>query len=127
MKHAKYVLILLVILILPSCDNSSDVYKENIIEKNLTNNTKWPYLIVGVLDIAYAGDYDGSSDYPSFAMGQIDTGNKVDDISFNVDHDVLQQAGIDIDSGEVLKIWLAGPPKYENGINVYQVAKLERN
>ena len=55
MKHAKYVLIFLVILILPSCHNSSDVYKENIIEKNLKNNSKWPYLIIGALDIAYAG------------------------------------------------------------------------
>ena len=127
MKYAKFVLILLAILILPSCDNSPDVYKESVIEQKLKNNTEWPYLIVGALDIAYAGDYDGSSDYPAFAMGQIDTGNDVDDISFNVDHDVLKQAGIDIDSGEVLKIWLAGSPKYENGINIYQVVKLERN
>ncbi len=127
MKNVCYLVIISsIIFVLSACDNSSNIRMDNTIEKNLKNNTTWPHLIVGVLDIAHAEGYDDDSGYPSVAAGQIDTGNQLDDISIEITGDVLKAAGIDIDSGEKLKIWVTGPPRHEYDIDIYKVVKLEK-
>ena len=127
MQYALYIAIALsMLLIFYAYHDSTDISMDNAIEKNLKKNKEWPYLIIGVLDIAHTGDYDDDSEYPSMAMGQIDTGNKVDDISIEINGAILKEAEIDIDSGEKLKIWLNGSPRHEYDIDIYKVVKLEK-
>lgn len=123
MKLAKYMLLPILLASVFACSpDSGDIEATNV--KALKENTEWPYEMIGVLEIVDAGGYQGESDYPTWAVGMLNTGNPDDEIAIDIQGDVAEKAGVNIDSGEKVKVWL-NPPPPEPEYAGYQVIKIE--
>ena len=93
------------------------------LEATLQANSDWPYETVGVLDIVEAG-YDGSSDEPQWAVGMLLAGGEEFGPLIEIDGKVISRAGINIDSGEEVRVWLEAP-KDNYGLPTYPISKIE--
>ena len=93
------------------------------LEKTLSANTTWPHEIVGVLDIVEAGGYD-DSEYPAWAVGSLITADDEYGVSISIGESVVSRAGINIDSGEEVRVWLEAPKK-EFGVETFPVSRIQ--
>ncbi len=73
----------------------------------LENVRNWPYSINGILDIVDCGDCEGFGEYPSWAVGSIETTIHEEPILIGIEGGVLQAAKCDIDSGKTIKVYLS--------------------
>ena len=99
--------------------------RKSALESALESNTSWPYEAVGVLDIVEAG-FDGTSEYAEWGVGSLLTDD--DDewgISITLRQGVAEQARIDIDSGEPVRVWLEAPVE-EYGYTTYPISRMEK-
>ncbi len=90
----------------------------------LKTNDDWPYEAQGVLDIVEAG-FDGTSDAPQWAVGMLLEGGDEFGVLIEIDGGVIARAGIDIDSGEPVRVWLESP-KDVSGEPMYPVSRMEK-
>ena len=119
------ILVLTVMLFsLISCGGGtqSETVRTGSLETVLEANDSWPYEVVGILDIVEAGFDD--SDMPSWAVGSVVTDDDEFGVLIKIDGTVIARAGINIDSGEKIRVWLEAP-KDEYGVTTYPVSKLE--
>ena len=101
---------------MPSADSS--------LAASLATNETWPYEAEGVLDIVEAG-FDGTSDEPQWAVGMLLEGGDEFGVLIEIDGGVIARAGINIDSGEAVRVWLESP-KDVSGEPMYPVSKMEK-
>lgn len=73
----------------------------------LKNVRCWPYGINGVLDIVDCGDFEEFEDYPSWAVGSLETTKHEEPIYIEIEGAVLKEAKCDIDSGQMIKAYLS--------------------
>lgn len=93
------------------------------LEAALVSNDSWPYEVVGILDIVEAG-YDYGDD-PEWAVGSLITADDEWGVLIEIDGTVIARAGINIDSGKEVRVWLDAPlTKY--GETTYPVTRIER-
>ena len=99
--------------------------KMSELETALKDNTAWPYEAVGVLDIVEAG-FDGDSEYAIWGIGSLLTED--DDewgITITLKEGVAEEAQVDIDSGEEVRVWLDRPVT-DYGVTSYPVVRMEK-
>ncbi|MDJ0759363.1 MAG: hypothetical protein QNJ19_08185 [Woeseiaceae bacterium] len=89
----------------------------------LAANESWPYEAEGVLDIVEAG-FDGTSVAPQWAVGMLLEGGDEFGVLIEIDGGVIARAGINIDSGEPVRVWLESP-KDVSGEPMYPVSRME--
>ena len=94
-----------------------------ILEIRLAKNSEWPYEMIGVLDIVEAGGWD-DSDFPSWAVGNIITDEDEWGVMIEIGDGVVRKAGINIDSGEKVRVWLEKPHKNYD-VLTYPVSRIE--
>ena len=87
----------------------------------LAANNTWPYEAEGVLDAGF----DGTSDAPQWAVGSLLVGGDEFGVLIEIDGAVIARAGINIDSGEPVRVWLESP-KDISGEPMYPVSKLQK-
>ncbi|MDJ0916711.1 MAG: hypothetical protein QNJ05_03040 [Woeseiaceae bacterium] len=90
----------------------------------LSTNDTWPYEAEGVLDIVEAG-FDGTSDAPQWAVGMLLEGGDEFGVLVEIDGGVIARAGVNIDSGEPVRVWLESPTDV-SGEPMYPVSKMEK-
>ena len=116
---------MLLFMLLAACsDSTQDAPEVSGLEREMLTVTTWPHEVSGILEIVEAGGYD-EADYPNWAVGALVTASDEYGVSIDIGSGVVARAGIDIDSGEVVKVWL-GQPKKEYGVLTYPVEKIER-
>lgn len=122
----KFSLITTVFFLLTACSGESTDSRSVVsssLEVKLSANTTWPYEVTGVLDIVEAGGYEDSN-YPSWAVGSLLIDGDTTGVAINIGEGVVSRAGVDIDSGKKVRVWL-NAPKIEHGVKVYEVSKIE--
>ena len=92
------------------------------LEIALAANETWPYETVGVLDIVEAGY--GDSDSPEWAVGSLVTHDDEYGVMISIEGPVIARAGINIDSGEPVRVWLEAPTN-EYGVDTYAVSRIQ--
>ena len=112
-----------ILLSLVACggDMDSETGGGNL-EIALVANETWPYETVGILDIVEAGY--GDSDSPEWAVGSLVTHDDEYGVLISIEGAVIARAGIDIDSGEPVRVWLEAPKK-EYGVDSYTVSRIQ--
>lgn len=91
-------------------------------ESALAGNTRWPYEVVGEVDIIDAGF--GDSDYANWAIGSVTVNGE--EISIEFETLVLRSAGIgsEFNFSSPAKLML-GSPKQEYGMLTYPVVEIK--
>ncbi len=124
----KQVLLASVLVLVAAC-GAGDVEEASVsgLAETLESNTSWPFEVVGVLQIEDAGGY-GDSEYPDWAVGSLITEDTDEyGIPISIGEAVVSRAGIDIDSGEKVRVWL--DPRGDDdfgGAYFYPVTRIER-
>lgn len=95
------------------------------LERALNENTTWPYEVVGTLDIVEAGYADTETEYVEWAVGSLLIDDDEFGIQINIGDGVATRAGINIDSGEKVKVWLEAPT-LAYGTASYPVSRIEK-
>ena len=103
-------------------DTSSEFTGGGNLEIALAANETWPYETVGILDIVEAGY--GDSDAPAWAVGSLITDDDEYGVSISIDGAVIARAGVNIDSGEPVRVWLEAPTN-EYGVDTYAVSRIQ--
>ncbi len=94
------------------------------LEVGLRGNSEWPYEAVGVLDIVEAV-YGDESEHPTAAFGSLlSEGDDEWGVPIEIGPGVVAKAGINIDSGSPVRVWL-GAPKNDYGDETYPIARIE--
>lgn len=123
----RHYLVLFFMLFAVSCGGDTadeiSIPQATALEAMLAENTSWPYEIAGIFDIVEAGDFDDSG-YPGFAIGALTTEDDDWGVSITIGAAVVADAGIDIDSGNNVTVWLQQPTK-QFGVNTYPVARID--
>ena len=109
-------------LVACSGEMGSETSTRGSLETALEANSTWPYETVGILDIVEAGY--GDSDSPEWAVGSLVTDNDEFGVLIKIEGAVIARAGIKIDSGEKVRVWLEAP-KNEYGETIYAVSKIQ--
>ena len=111
---------------LAACGGGGDASPstESDFAARLAANETWPYEAEGVLDIVEAG-FDGTSDAPQWAVGMLLQGGNEFGVLIEIEGSVIARAGIDIDSGEPVRVWLESP-KDVSGEPMYRVSRMEK-
>ncbi len=129
MKITKLIVLIASLFVFVACGEQdtgkqpSDSSSRPANETALKNNEKWPYAIIASFEVTDSGGYEGESNYPTWAVGFLDTGNPNEEITFELNGDALVKAKIDIDSPQKFKVWL-NPA--ENEGDGYVIAKVEK-
>lgn len=111
-------------LVLAACGgDGTDTDDGGNLQVLLAKNSEWPYELVGVLDIVEAGGYD-ESDYPNWAVGNVITDDDEWGVMIEIGDGVVSRAGINIDSGEKVRLWLEKPHKNYD-VLTYPVSRIE--
>lgn len=115
--------VIVTLLALAACDGVTDSETGgSSIETALVANDTWPYETVGTLEIVDVGY--GDSDVPEWAVGLLVSEEDEFGVVIKIDGAVIADAGIDIDSGEQVRVWLESPTD-EHGDKIYAVSKIQ--
>ncbi|MEM7411431.1 MAG: hypothetical protein AAF430_14425 [Myxococcota bacterium] len=100
--------------------------QDSPLEQALRSNTAWPYETVGTLDIVEVV-FGDESELPTDAFGSLLTeGDDEWGVPVDLGAEVIRSSGVDIDSGEKVRVWLGAPHDPHGAGESYPVARLER-
>jgi hypothetical protein len=117
-------LLIFVVFELAACGGDSGSYSsDSALEAALESNDSWPDEAVGILDIVEATFYRDTDDV-EWAIGSLVNDDDEFGVSIEIEGDVISRAGINIDSGKKVHVWL-GRPNTEYGIKTYPVTKAQ--
>ena len=122
MQVSHFLFVPLITVLLIGCSPSDHGDNISTLEETLANNNKWPYKLVGSLNIIEAAERGDNPDIPEWVIGILSPIGTQEEILVEFKGNVPKEAGftMDFEYSDPITLWI-GPSINE----YYQVAKVE--